>query len=160
MDADRFMQSHRALGACTREFGRLAEEITSRIEELRNETPDTAEADVRVTPERCIVQLGPVGLTLSWLRSTRDSVAEGRLLVIAWLGTVGRGSARSPERVTAPSGNASPVALWEQVFVAAGTSEASWQWLPEGGTTGGMGSSELATRCMEPLRAALARHTS
>ena len=78
------------------------------------------------TPDRCIVQLGPVALTLGWLRSTPDSVAEGRLLVIVWQGTV---TPRRRFHAERPAGQQlqakSATVLWECEFAAEAASEAT-----------------------------------
>jgi hypothetical protein len=114
----------------------------------------------RLSPGRCIVQLGPVALTLTWLRSTIDSVADGDLLVIVWRGEVAPRGEHLPERMTTPrpGGGPATTALWEEVFVAAGTDEKSWIWQPKGADLGGGGggysSTELAARCVERLRLA------
>ena len=153
-DSDQFLGSHRALAACTREFGRLAEEVGKRAATLGRETGQDA-PELRLAPGRSIVQLGPVALTIAWLRSTLDTVADGRLLVIAWNGTVARGAGQSPERSIGPRAARTAVALWEETFVAAGTSEASWAWRREGGAGETYGSPELADHCVAQLRRAL-----
>lgn len=159
-DRERFLGSHRALAACAREFTRLASSVTSRVELLRSQTGD-GKPTIKLSPERCIVQLGPVALTVAWLRATLDSVADGRLLVIVWDGTVATRPASSPERLAAPNGpprTASPV--WEEVLVAAATGEGSWRWEVENDATRGYDSPELADRCVERLREALEERTA
>jgi hypothetical protein len=148
-----FLTSHKALAACGRQFARLSREILDGVAAL----PDAAaeeKAVVRQSPDRCILQLGPVALTLAWLRSTHDSVATGELLVIVWRGAVAPRMKYQPER---PATGPAPLAatpIWEQVFTAAGDSEASWAWQPLGTQVGGCSSSELAARCVEQLRVA------
>ena len=155
LDKERFLTSHRAHAACTREFGRLSDEVARLAGELHGEILD-GEADVRMTPGRCIVQLGPVALTLAWLRSTLDSVAEGKLLVIAWRGTIAPGGKQIPERGLGPRSPRTAVALWEETLVADGTSEESWEWRSESDATRAWDSAALASRCVERLRSALA----
>ncbi len=86
LSRERFLTSHRAIAACSREFGRLADEIVGRAGALRRELMIEEEPDLRLTPERCIVQIGPVALTIAWLRGALDSLTDGRLLIIAWRG--------------------------------------------------------------------------
>src|SRR5687768_12020936 len=149
-----FLTSHKALAACAREFARLSREVVDGVAALPG-TPAEEKAVVRQSPDRCIVQLGPVALTLAWLRSTHDSVATGELLVIAWRGAVApRTKNHQPERpVTGPAPLAA-TALWEQVLTPVGDSEASWAWQPRGTEVGQCSSSELAARCVEQLRVA------
>lgn len=153
-DRDHFLSSHRALAACTREFGRLTEEVSRAAAALSREAGDEA-PDVRQTPGRCIVQLGPVALTLSWLRSTVDTVADGRLLVVAWRGTVASGTSRLPERSGSVAASRTAEAIWEEVLVADATSEGDWHWHPEHDASERFDSAELAARCLVPLRAVL-----
>ncbi|HKT08717.1 MAG TPA: hypothetical protein VJR24_12525, partial [Gemmatimonadaceae bacterium] len=44
--------------------------------------------------------------------------------------------------------------LWEEVFVAAGTDQASWAWQPKVDATTNYSSVELAAQCVERLRTA------
>ena len=152
-DRDRFLSSHRALAACTREFGRLGQEIARRAAEIKREVGLEEAPEVRLTPGRCIVQLGPAALTLAWLRSTLDSVANGKLLVIAWRGTIAKHGVRSPERIPAPkSGGRTAVAVWEDTLVASGASEGAWEWESEGEGAKRYDSPALAALCVEQLR--------
>ena len=57
-----------ALAVCAREFDRLADDIAKRVLNLQDEEKGL-KCDVRRSPGRCIVQLGPVALTISWLRT-------------------------------------------------------------------------------------------
>lgn len=154
---ERFLSSHRAIAACAREFGRLVDEIVEGATLLRTELQIEEEADVRLTPDRCIVQLGPVALTVAWLRGNLDSLADGRLLVIAWEGTVAkRRLSQIPERVSLPRDvqKATAVAVWEGSFVAIAESEASWDWQRETDGNDRSGSRELAARAVGQLRSA------
>ncbi|MHB1074354.1 MAG: hypothetical protein ACYC3Q_16350 [Gemmatimonadaceae bacterium] len=155
-DRGSFLQSHRALSACGREFTRLADEVAAHMNALRGQGIED-KLDCRVTPGRCIAQLGPVALTLSWLRSSPDTAADGRLLVMAWMGTVASGSKRLPEHGTKASARTAET-LWEETLVADASSEADWKWRAESDHATAYDSSALAQRCMEPIREALARY--
>lgn len=148
-----FLASHRALAICSRELERLAATVVQAVAALSEAGVDD-KAVVRVSPSRCIVQLGPVALTLAWLRSTIDTVADGDLLVIVWHGAVAPRGEHLPERMTVRRSPLAPTALWEGVFVAGGTDEASWTWQPKTGRTPGYTSAELAAVSVERLRAA------
>ena len=151
-ERERYLGSHRALTACTREFARLAEDVRTLVDHLRSPDDDV---DLRITPGRCIVQLGPVALTLSWLRSTLDSVADGRLLVVAWRGTVGGGVTRGFEQAR-PRAESRAVSIWEEVLVADATGDGDWHWRPEADASHRFDSRALAERCVAPLRKELA----
>lgn len=154
---DAFLSSHRALPACTREFDRLADDVSKRATALGTQT-GTGPADVRRAPGRCIVQLGPVALTISWVRSRTDTVSDGRLLIVAWEGTVAQSGTPTPER---PQDRAvrSARPISEEVFVADATGEQDWRWRKENGRGNGHVSAELAERWVGSLATALKANT-
>ena len=136
-DKPSFVASHRALAVCTREFSRLANEVALGLTAL-NVAGEVEKALVVQSPGRCIVQVGPVALTIAWLRSRLDVVADGELLVVVWHGNVAPPAARFRERVlrgpaaVAAGAGPSAQALWEEVFSVRAESEESWKWLPTG----------------------------
>jgi hypothetical protein len=148
-----FLASHKAVAACTREFVRLGREVLDGVAALPGAAAEE-KAVVRQSPERCILQLGPVALTLAWLRSTHDSVAMGELLVIVWRGAVAPRTKHQPERPVAGPAPLGATPLWEQVLTPVGDSEATWAWQPRGTEIGRCSSSVLAARCVEQLQAA------
>jgi hypothetical protein len=149
-----FLDSDRALAACARELVRLADEIVRRVAPLPGTAP-TEEATVRRSPERCIVQLGPVALTIAWLRGNHEAVAAGELLVIVWRGAVAPRTRQQPERPATGPAPLGATPLWEQVLAAAGESEETWAWQPQDDDRlGRCSSAELAARCVARLRAA------
>lgn len=145
-----FLGSYRALAACTRELARLSDEVLRGVAALRGSMAEE-KATVRRSPDRCIVQVGPVALTVAWLRQNSASVADGELLVIVWRGAVAPRHQHLPERpATAPRAQgATP--RWEQVLTPAGDSEETWSW--QSLDIGRCSSTELAARCIERLRA-------
>ena len=152
-DRPSFLASHRALAVCTREFGKLSDGIVDRVEALAG-TGAVEKPVVRAMPGRCIVQLGPVALTIAWLRSTLDSVADGQLLVIVWRGNVAPKMARLPEHMAGRGMSSSvPVALIEETLMAGGNDEASWSWHLAADMKD-FTSAELADRCVAHLREA------
>src|SRR5215211_989928 len=126
-DRPSFVASHRALAVCTREFGRLASEVATSL---------TALHVAGGMEKAIIVQVGPVALTIAWLRSRLDVVADGELLVVVWHGNVAPPAARFRERVlkgpaaVAAGAGPSAEALWEEVFSVRAESEESWRWQP------------------------------
>ena len=153
-DRPSFLTTHKAVAACTREFDRLTEGVTRGISALRGMVEETP--TVRTSPGRCIVQLGPVALTVSWVRASVDTVSEGRLLIVEWAGTVARGAERVPERGLAPRSGAKPATLLrEDVLMADATNEGDWRWRREAAPGAGYTSSELAAHCVDSLLATL-----
>jgi hypothetical protein len=156
-----YTASYRANAACTRELARLHEEITSSLADFPVSTGDDApeEPVVRRSPARCLVQLGPVALTLAWLQRSQGTVADGELLVVVWRGEVGVRTPQGFERADQRSGASSATALWETVLVVAAQSETSWGWAPAGAPDDALSSSALAQQCVERLRSAYAECT-
>jgi len=157
-DSRSFLSSHRALAVRTREFERLSAAAVSGVVALHALAAEPGEKPVvRRSPDRCLVQFGPVALTVAWLRHTLDSVAEGELLVIVWRGMIApNGRFGSDLTTTACTPVRSATVLWEEAFRASATDEASWTWQPAGVDIGGYCSAELAERCVEKLRLAYA----
>jgi hypothetical protein len=148
-----FLSTHRAHAACARELVRLTDEVVRGVTALIGAT-QTEKVTVRRSPDRCIVQLGPVALTVGWLLGNNDAIAQGELLVIVWRGAVAPRKEHRPER---PSKGPAPVGaapLWEQVLAAVGDSEDTWRWHPQGDESGPCSSTELAERCVSRLHAA------
>lgn len=150
-----FLDSHRAVAACARELTRLGDEIALGVEALGGADVEH-KAVVRQSPDRCIVQLGPVALTLTWLRNNQDSVATGELLVIIWRGAVAPRTQHQPERRSTRPAPLPPTPLWEQVLTPAAENEATWAWQPREADARQCSSTELAAQCVERLRAAYA----
>ena len=144
---DSFLASHRAITHLGREFDRLAAEVTKRVATV-NRAGDDAEVPLEVhrVPGRCTVQLGPVALTLSWVRTRPDNVATGRLMIIEWEGTVGR---------VAVAGGPSAIPLRETVLRADATRVEDWQWKSDDVAGYAYDSSELAAHCVDSLAYAL-----
>jgi hypothetical protein len=149
-----FLDSHRATAACRRELDRLNDELGRRLSELHSAGSVEAVV-VRASPERSILQLGPVALTLAWLKGAQDSVAEGELLIIVWHGVAGRRPSGTPERKDAAQPPAA-AALWEEVLIPIAADEAMWGWQIRGENVVRT-SAEVAERCVEHLQNAYAR---
>lgn len=148
-ERDAFLDSPRALAVCAREFDRLTESVAKRIAALDKQTL-TAKAEVRRAPARCIVQLGPVALTISWLRGGSEALTSGRLMVIEWSGVVARGSELVPERI-ARVPVVPAVMLREELMRAGGVGEVDWHWRCGESGVDGFASTDLAARCVESL---------
>ena len=90
-------------------------------------------ADVKRSPGRCIVQLGPVALTISWLRTRAETVSQGRLLIVEWTGTVGANGAQEyVNGVPTVAVTQTAKVVTENVYLAEASDEKSWTWRREG----------------------------
>jgi hypothetical protein len=128
LDREDFLDSHRALAVCAREFDRLAEDVAKRVTDLEDEAKGL-KADVKRSPGRCIVQLGPVALTLSWLRTRAETVSQGRLLIVEWKGTVGANGAQEyVNGVPTVAVTQTAKVVRETVFLPDASDEKSWTW--------------------------------
>jgi hypothetical protein len=126
--------------------------VARRVEELRTEGHLDAPV-VRQSPGRYIVQLGPVALTLTWLRSTLGHVSDGQLLVVVWRGSVAPSRKHEPERPS-PSPSNFATMVWEDTLNVEADSEASWLWRGSTADCGAWTSEALADRCAVQLLSA------
>ena len=153
-DRDTYLGSHRSGPACARELERLADDVVQRVESIARDEA-AGEIEVRRGAGRCIIQLGPVALTMSWIRSRTDAVIEGRLMIMEWDGIVRRGTDQVPERAPVRHTFQPATLLREDVFVADAATEATWRWRRDGHSLGMYTSRDLATRCLASLTARL-----
>jgi len=142
---DTFLASHRAITHLGREFDRLASESAKRAATVNRDDTEVP-LEVHRVPGRCTVQLGPVALTLSWVRTRPDTVATGRLMIIEWEGQMQRNLA---------SAGPSPIPLRETVLRADATRVEDWQWKSDDVAGYAYDSSELAAHCVDSLAYAL-----
>jgi hypothetical protein len=114
-----FLTSQRALTLVNRELDALSASVL-KLCGTPGTLPAGFTADVRRTPDRYTVQIGPVGLSFSWIRGRSNAIADGQLLVIEWSGQLGeQHAARDPR-------NAMPA--FEHVLHPHATSPDDWQW--------------------------------
>lgn len=157
-DHQPYLATHKAITACTREISVLVKEVVRGVE-AGHAKGLTGKPEIRQSPDRCIVQLGPVALTIAWLRSTLDSVADGELLVIVWRGAVAPARELTPERAQATRAQ-SATQLWEQVLTPAAESADEWSWRAASGDLPAFSSSNLARTCVDELHAAYTAATA
>ncbi|HYD53267.1 MAG TPA: hypothetical protein VEA99_11590 [Gemmatimonadaceae bacterium] len=147
-----YLATHPALAAAQREFSRLSADLVRQAQALAAVGIED-KPDVRQSPQRCILQLGPVAATLTWLRSA-DSAADGQLLVVVWRGNIARPGVHQFERPRQGPLAAAATALWEGVYVATADNEASWRWQPQAVDSASCSSAELAAICAAELHRA------
>ena len=113
-----FLSSQRAFALINRELDSLSNTVL-KLCQAPGTLPDGLSPQVRRTPDRYTVQIGPVGLSFSWIRGRTNSIADGQLLVIEWSGQLGEQA--SPEsRAAMPA--------FEHVLQPSATSAEDWQW--------------------------------
>jgi hypothetical protein len=148
-DAATFLGSSRAVAVCAREFERLADGIAKRAATIGEKAGTKAE--VQRMPDRCIVQLGPVALSVSWVRERVDTVATGRLMIAEWNGTVVRAAQRGPDNVSRSVATGPAKLMRENILRADATGEPDWLWRREATDDLGYASRDLAARCVDSL---------
>jgi hypothetical protein len=158
-EAKAFLSTHRAFAVCTREFARLTEAVVAGAKAFARDNLDGSPV-IRQAPDRCIVQLGPVALTIAWLRNGSDTPADGSLMVIVWRGVIAPRGDHSPERLGMRRVPPTPVSVWEETLIPLAESEATWVWRSESPGQDEMASPALAARCVEQLKLAHEAFTS
>jgi hypothetical protein len=114
-----FLSSQRALALINRELDSLSATV-SRLCETPGTLPAGFAPEARRTPDRYTVQIGPVGLSFSWIRGRSNSIADGQLLVIEWAGQLGDQSPTADAKTAMPA--------FENVLQPHATSAEDWQW--------------------------------
>lgn len=114
-----FLSSQRALALINRELDSLSSAVL-RLCETPGTLPEGFAAESRRTPDRTTVQIGPVGLSFSWIRGRSNSIADGQLLVIEWAGQLGDQAPPADAKTAMPA--------FEHVLQPHATSPEDWQW--------------------------------
>lgn len=114
-----FLSSQRALALINRELDSLSATVL-RLCETPGTLPPGFAAESRRTPDRYTVQIGPVGLSFSWIKGRSNSIADGQLLVIEWAGQLGDQHPVSESKTAMPA--------FEHVLQPHATSPEDWQW--------------------------------
>jgi hypothetical protein len=114
-----FLTSQRALTLINRELDSLSAAVL-KLCETPGTLPVGFAAEARRTPDRYTVQIGPVGLSFSWIRGRSNSIADGQLLVIEWSGQLGDQQAAADSQMAMPA--------FEHVLQPHATSPDDWQW--------------------------------
>jgi hypothetical protein len=148
-----FLGSSRAVAVCAREFERLADTIAKRATSAAEKLG--AKAEVQRMPDRCLVQLGPVALSVSWVRERVDTVATGRLMIAEWQGTVVRQPRPADMKTTTTTNHGPATLMRENILRADATCEPDWLWRREPVDDHGYASRDLAAHCVESLMLSL-----
>lgn len=114
-----FLASQRAMALINRELDALSTAVLRLCKEPGT-LPDGFTPEARRTPDRYTVQIGPVGLSFSWIRGRSNSIADGQLLVIEWSGHLADQNHSEDTRMAMPA--------FEHVLHPHATSPEDWQW--------------------------------
>jgi hypothetical protein len=120
-----FLASQRAMALINRELDSLSSTVL-KLCETPGTLPEGFAAEARRTPDRYTVQIGPVGLSFSWIRGRSNAIADGQLLVIEWAGQLGDQSANATNGAHTETKTAMPA--FEHVLQPHATSPEDWQW--------------------------------
>jgi hypothetical protein len=148
-----FLGSSRAQAICAREFERLADSIAKRAASAAEKAGTKAE--VQRMPDRCLVQLGPVALSVSWVRERVDTAATGRLMIAEWQGTVVRTPRPADMAPVAPAPIVPARLVRENILRADATGEPDWIWRREPVADVGYATRDLAAHAVDSLMLSL-----
>jgi hypothetical protein len=133
-----YMSQPRAQTALKREFEMLTSELAGRVK-FESDRLGDKQVEMHCAPQRLVVQLGPVGLSMSWVAGRSGNLADGRLLVIEWDGAI------THRRHMGGAKTASPIR--EQLYRPEAKGPDDWCWRPEGGEGSSYSSRNLAGQC-------------
>jgi hypothetical protein len=141
-----FMSQPRAFTALRHEFDIIVAELESVVDDRRSAQPEHA-FELQVLPHRAVARLGEVAISFSWVTGHGATVADGRLMVIAWRdvahGIRGLDALRSAKPVH------------ERVYRPEGGGPANWCWRADDLTGQPYSSANLAAQWI--ARASIAR---
>jgi hypothetical protein len=124
-------------------------DLARRVTKIRTLLPDL-DLRLRRTPDRCVVQAGRVGLSVSWLPSPRSPLADGTLLVIEWDGTVTLPGERASPAVRRAAPVCEEVLRLDVGSAADVGGSPQWRWrCTEGVAMRAYTSQGLAGQCMQ-----------
>jgi hypothetical protein len=122
-EAQPYMAQPRAQTALRRELDALTTELATRVKSASGQQID-GNVEMHCSPQRLVVQLGSVGLSVSWVASRTGNLADGRLLVIEWEGAVTHGRGMGGLKTASPTR--------EQVFRPEAKGPDDWCWRADG----------------------------
>jgi len=134
--------------AAQRETDVVIAEIEARIKAIRTASPETT-LRVRRSPDRCVVQAGDIGLSVSWLRPAAV-IPEGTLLVIEWAGTITMPGEGVEPRFRAIAVSEDALHL-EAAAPPAWNGPAGWNWWSDGAPMRKYTSRDLGALCVHRL---------
>jgi hypothetical protein len=133
-----YMAQPRAHTAFKREFETLTTELAERVK-FESDRLGDKQVEMHTAPSRLVVQLGPVGLSMSWVAGRSGNLSDGRLLVIEWDGAITHGRAGGGAKTASP--------VREQLYRPEAKGPDDWCWRPEGVEGSAYSSRNLAGQC-------------
>jgi hypothetical protein len=147
-----FLKTHRAITACARELEALADAAVAEVDAWHS-TGIADKPTARRSPKRCVIQVGPVALSITWLPSVGGDIATGELLVVVWHGILGPRPDYHFERVSSGPPPSAAREVWQRVLHPGVVGADSWRWLEDGQEAAhGQTGAQLAARCVDALR--------
>lgn len=134
-EAQPYMAQPRAQTALRRELDVLTTELASRVKSAGADRTD-GHVEFHSSPQRLVVQLGTVGLSLSWVAARSGNLADGRLLVIEWAGAITHGRGMGGLKTASPT--------HEQLFRPEAKGPDDWCWRADGTAGTAYSSRDLA----------------
>lgn len=122
-EAQPYMAQPRAQTALRRELDTLTTELATRVKSIGGDRTD-GHVEFHSSPQRLVVQLGLVGLSLSWVAARSGNLADGRLLVIEWAGSITHGRGMGGAKTASPTR--------EQLFRPEAKGPDDWCWRADG----------------------------
>jgi hypothetical protein len=148
-----FLSSQRAITLVTRELDKLSTEVTRFCGE-QGRLPEGLVPAVRRTPDRYTVQIGPVGLSFSWIRGRTNSIADGQLLVIEWSGQL------ADKHIETEAETEAAIPTFEHVLQPHATGPEDWQWRRTDLDLCSYTTRDLAAQCVTSVLRRLPRRPS
>jgi hypothetical protein len=134
-EAQPYMNQPRAQTALRRELDTLTTELAGRVKSIGADRAD-GHVEFHSSPQRLVVQLGLVGLSLSWVAARSGNLSDGRLLVIEWAGSITHGRGMGGAKTASP--------IHEQSFRPEAKGPDDWCWRAEGSVGTAYSSRDLA----------------
>lgn len=114
-----FLAQLRAYGALRRELDSIIQALESAVQDCRTSRGDQT-CEVQVTPNRVIARLPHAAVSFSWVTGRGTTIADGRLMVIAWNGLSARAHGLAALRSATP--------IHERVYRPDATGPQQWYW--------------------------------
>jgi hypothetical protein len=141
-----FLAQPRAHSALRHQLDTLGEELETVIDRCKAAQPDRI-FELLTLPNRLVARLDDVAVSFSWLTGGSTSIAEGRLLVIAWRNVA--------SGVKGPAALKPAAMMYERSYAADGGTPDAWRWRAEDGVRQAYSSANLAEAWL--ARIAIAR---
>jgi hypothetical protein len=141
-----FLAQPRAFSTLRHEFDVIVEELESAVDDARAAWPERT-FELHLQPHRVIARLEDVAISVSWVTGRDATVADGRLMVIAWRDV--------PAGVRGLAALKSARPTRERIYNVEGTAPDQWRWRSDDRTGQPYSSANLVAQWL--ARASIAR---